>query len=97
MPFSQGDSSLVTQALKDLKQPLMTVLGQGDDALDCVHNSTQDDFVGVAVGVSGFCLLDGRDVLAVQGVKVVQRTEHFVDRVQEAPQVLAALLGVSLH
>ena len=53
--------------------------------------------MGVAVGVSGFHLIDGRDVLAVWGIKVVQRTEHFVDRVQEVLQVLAALLGASLH
>ena len=87
----------VAQALKDLKQPLMTVLGQSDDALDRVHDPTQDDFAGVAIGISGFHLLNGRDVLAVWGIKVVQRTEHFVDRVQEASQVLAALLGISLH
>ena len=87
----------MAQALKDLEQPLMMVLWQSDDALDRVHNPAQDDFAGVAVGVSSFHLLDGRDVLAVRGVKVVQRTEHFVDRVQEAPQVLVALLGASLH
>ena len=73
------------------------VLWQSDDALDHVHNPAQDDFAGVAVGVSSFHLHDGRDVLALWGVKVVQRTEHFVDRVQEAPQVLAALLDVCLH
>ena len=87
----------MAQALKDLKQPLTAVLGQGDDALDRVHDPTQDDFAGVAVGVSGFHPLNGRDVLAVRGVKVVQRTEHFVNRVQEVPQVLAVLLGISLH
>ena len=87
----------MAQALKDLEQPLTAVLRQGDDALDHVHNPAQDDFVAVAVGVSGFHLLNGRDVLVARGVKVVQRTEHFVDRVQEAPQVLAALLGISLH
>ena len=97
MPFAQGDSVLMVQALKDLKQPLMTVLWWSDDALDRVHDPAQDDFAGVAVGVSGFHLLDGRDVLAVRGIKVVQRTEHFIDRVQEVPQMLAALLGVSLH
>ena len=53
--------------------------------------------MGVMVGISGFHLPDGRDLLAVQGIKVVQRTEHFVDRVQEALQVLVALLGASLH
>ena len=88
---------LVAQALKDLEQPLVKVLWWGDDALDRVHNPAQDDFAGVAVGISGFHLLNGRDVLAVRGVKVVQRMEHFVDRVQEVPQVLAALLGISLH
>ena len=88
---------MVAQALKDLKQLLMTVLWQSDDALDRVHNPAQDDFAGVAVGVSGFCLLDGRDVLAVRGIKMVQRTEQFIDRVQEAPQVLMVLLGTSLH
>ena len=87
----------MAQALKDLKQPLTTVLWQSDDALDRVHNPAQDDFAGVAVGISGFHLLDGRDVLAVWGIKVVQRTEHFVNRVQEAPQVLVALLGTPLH
>ena len=87
----------MVQALKDLKQPLTTVLWQNDDALDPVHDPAQDDFAGVMVGISGFHLLDGRDVLVVQGVKVVQRTECFVDRVQEGPQVLAALLGISLH
>ena len=87
----------MAQALKDLEQPLTTVLWWGDDALDRVHNPAQDDFAGVAVGISGFCLLEGRDVLAVRGVKVVQRTECFVNRVQEASQVLAALLGTSLH
>ena len=97
MPFSQGDSASVAQALKNLKQPLMTMLWQSDDPLDCVCNPAQDDFAGVVVGISGFHLLNGRDMLTVRGIKVVQRTEHFVDRVQEAPQVLAALLGVSLH
>ena len=97
MPFSQGDSASVAQTLKDLKQPFATVLWQGDDALDRIHDPAQDDFVGVAVGISGFHLLNGRDVLAVRGVRVVQRTECFVDRVQEAPQVLAALLGICLH
>ena len=97
VPFSQGDSALMVQALKDLKQPLMKVLWWSDDALDRVHNPAQDDFAGVAVGVSCFHLLNGRDVLAVRGVKVVQRTEHFVDGVQETPQVLAALLGIPLH
>ena len=87
----------MAQALKVLEQPLMTVLWWSDDTLDRVHDPTQDDFAGVAVGVSGFHLLDGRDVLAVRGVKVVQRTEHFVDRVQEALQVLAVSLGASLH
>ena len=75
----------------------MAVLWQSDDALDRVHNPAQDDFAGVAVGISDLHLLNGRDVLAVWGVKVVQRMECFVDRVQEAPQVLAALLGISLH
>ena len=97
MPFSQGDSVSMAQALKDLKQPLTTVLWQSDDVLDCVHDPAQEDFVGVAVGISSFHLLDGRDMLAVRGIKVVQGTEHFVDRVQEAPQVLAALLDISLH
>ena len=83
--------------LKDLEQLLTTVLGWGDDALDRVHDPTQDDFAGVAIGISGFHLLNGRDVLAVRGIKIVPRMEHFVDRVQEAPQVLAALLGISLH
>ena len=72
-----------------LKRPLLP--GMPSD------NPAQDDFAGVAVGISGFHLLDGRDVLVVRGIKVVQRTEHFVDGVQEAPQVLAALLGISLH
>ena len=80
-----------------LAQPLVMVLWQGDDALDCVHDPAKDDFAGVAVGISGFHLLNGRDVLTVRGVKVVQRTEHFIDRAQEVPQVLAALLGTSLH
>ena len=88
---------MVEQALKDLKQPLMTVLWWSDDALDRVHDPAQDDFAGVAVGISGFHLLDGRDVLAVRGVKVVQRMEHFVNGVQEALQVLAALLGTFLN
>ena len=87
----------MAQALNDLEQPLMTVLWWSDDALDRVHDPAQDDFAGVAVGVSSFHLLDGRDMPTVRGVKVVQRTEHFVDRVQEVPQVLAALLGTSLH
>ena len=97
MPFAQGDSVSMAQVLKELKQLLMTVLWQSDDALDRVHDPTQDDFAGVVVGISSFHLLDGRNVLAVRGIKVVQRTEHFVDRVQEAPQVLAVLLGASLH
>ena len=87
----------MVQALKDFKQLLMMVLWWSDDTLDRVHDPAQDDVAGVAVVVSGFHLLDGRNVLAVRGVKVVQRTECFVDRVQEAPQVLAALLGISLH
>ena len=97
MPFSQGDSALMAQALKDLKQPLTMVLWWSDDTLDRVHDPSQDDFAGVTVGISGFHLLDGRDVLVVRGIKVVQRTECFIDRVQEALQVLAALLGTSLH
>ena len=87
----------MVQALKDLKQPLTMVLWWSDDALDRVHDPAQDDFVGVTVGISSFHLLDGRDVLVVQGIKVVQGMECFVNRVQEAPQVLAALLGASLH
>ena len=53
--------------------------------------------MGVAVSVPGIHLLDGRDVFVVLGVKGVQGTECFINRVQEAPQVLAALLGTSLH
>ena len=87
----------VAQVLKDLEQPLATVLWWGDDALDRVHNPAQDDFAGVMVGISGFHLLDGRDVFTVLGVKGVQGMECFIDRAQEAPQVLAALLGASLH
>ena len=92
-----GDSALIVQALKDLKKPLMMVLWQNHDALDHGHDPAQDHFVGVAVGVSCFHLLDGGDVLVVRGVKVVQGLECFVERVKEAPQVLAALLGTSLH
>jgi len=87
----------MAQALKDLEQLLTTVLWWSDDTLDCVHDPAQDDFAGVTVGVSNFNLLDGGDVLMVQGVKVVQGTECFVDGVQEALQVLATLLGASLH
>ena len=60
----------MAQALKDLEQPLMMVLWWSDDALDHVHNPAQDDFVGVMVGVSGFHLLDGRDVLAVRASRL---------------------------
>ena len=87
----------MVQTLKDIKQPLTMVLWQSDDALDCVHNPAQDDFVGVVVSIASFHLLDGRDVFAVLGVQVVQGTEHFINRVQEEPQVLTTLLGTPLH
>ena len=87
----------MVQALKDLKQPLTMVLWWSDDALDHVHCPTQDDFAGVIVSIPGFHLLDGKDVFAVLGVKGVQGMECFIDRVQEVPQVLAALLGTPLN
>jgi len=36
-------------------------------------------------------------VFVVLGIKGIQETEHFIDRVQEMPQVLVALLGAPLH
>ena len=36
-------------------------------------------------------------MFVVLGIKGVQGMEHFIDRVQEVPQVLAALLGAFLH
>ena len=87
----------MVQVLKDLKQPLTMVLWQSDDALDCVHDPAQDDFVGVTVSTPGFHLLNGRDVFAVLGVKGVQGMECFVNRAQEAPQVLMMLLGTPLQ
>ena len=73
------------------------MLWQSDDTLDHIHYPAQDDFVGVTVSIAGIHLLNGRDMLAVVGIKAVQGTEHFFDRVQEAPKVLAALLGAPLH
>ena len=87
----------MVQALKDLKQPFTTMLWWSDDALDRIHCPAQDDFTGVAISIASSHLLDGRDAFAVLGVKGVQGTEHFVNRVQEMPQVLAALLGAPLN
>ena len=53
--------------------------------------------MGVIVSIPGFHLLDGGNVFAVLSVKVVQGIECFVDRVQEALQVLVASLGAPLH
>ena len=73
------------------------MLWQSDDAFDPIHYPNQDCFVGVTVSITGFHLLDGRDMFVVLGIKGVQRTEHFVDRAQEAPQMLVALLGTPLN
>ena len=53
--------------------------------------------MGVTVSIADFHLLDGRDVFVVLGVKGLQGMEHFIDRAQEVPQVLVALLETSLH
>ena len=87
----------MAQALKDLEQPFVTMLWQSDDALDHIHCPTQDDFASVIASIPSFHFLDGRDVFAVLGVKGVQGMECFINRVQEVPQVLAVLLGTSLH
>ena len=97
MPLAQGNSALMVQALKDLEQFFITMLWWSDDALERIHNPAQDDFVGVAVSIAGLHLLDGRDVFSVLGVKGVQGTDQFVDRVQEVPQVLAVLLGAPFN
>ena len=87
----------MVQALKDLEQPFTPVLWQSNDAFCHIHYPTQDLFLGVIVSVTSFHLFDGRNVFAVLGIKGVQGMEHFVNGVQEAPQVLAALLEAPLQ
>jgi len=73
------------------------MLRQGDDAFYSVYDPTEDDLAGVIICITSFHLFHGGDVFAVLVVGGVQRTEYFVNRVQEAPQVLAAFLGAALH
>lgn len=90
VPLFDGNPVFAPKAVEDLLESVPAMRRKFQGLADRVHQPTQDDFARGKEGVALQEFLHGRHMFASWRVLVVQGTEHCIDGMEEASDVMQA-------